>query len=271
MTLLFGVVSTESVAATGLAGINIESLESAYGYDKINSWRVLQELAAEIKLKTTNLEKLSKYITEEGADLTKLQNSLKNAKDPQKWIDMKIPQKELDDIFEVVANDPPHNLTPWTREHKAQRWRNYKAGKEAGENSGQNFETWSNGYDGKIDVVTNAKKGVDDYFESLDWDCPASSCREKTLSVDLDGSEVNRRLDIYDELNLRGKEFKEYSSGKVYRSKDIVSEVMRDKQLLETSQLLEMEWVFKGCEPSGPLKALLESSPNPITIVYLPK
>ncbi len=232
---------------------------------------MLQDLAPEIKLNTANLEKLSKFITKEGMDLTKLKNSLGNAKDAQKWIDMKIPQKELDEIFEVVANDPPSKLIPWTKEHKAQRWNNYKEGCSKGLNSCQDFETWSNGYDGKIDLVTNASKGVDDYFASLGWNCSKVKCVEQTVDVVVDGVPRKRRLDIYDADNLKAKEFKQYSSGKVYNSKDIKAEVLADKQLLENGTLIEMEWVFKGCEPSGPLKALLESEPNPITIVYIPK
>jgi len=55
----------------------------------------------------------------------------------------------------------------------------------------------------------------------------------------------------------KGKEFKEYSSGKVYNSFDIRRELAMDKALLLTGRLNEIEWVFKGCTPSGPLEAAL--------------
>ena len=84
------------------------------------------------------------------------------------------------------------------------------------------------------------------------------------------GNTVNRRLDIYDAINRRAKEFKEYFGGKVYRSDDIVNEVLRDKQLMADRVITDMEWVFKGCEPSGPLEILLKSGPNPIKIVKIP-
>jgi len=183
---------------------------------------------------------------------------------------MKIPQKELDGIYDGFRNDPPFKHTPWTPDHKAQRWNNYKEGCANGQNSCLDFESWSNGYDGKIDLVTSASKGVDDYFESLGWLCTKKNCVEKTVDVVVDGIPRKRRLDIYDADNLRGKEFKQYSSGKVYNSKDIKAEVLADKQLLENGTLVEMEWVFKGCQPSGPLRKLLELTPNPIKIILIP-
>ncbi len=255
-----------------LTETEITSVEGVQGLEFVNSWRVLQDLAPEIKLDPANLEKLSKFITEEGMDLTKLKNSLGNAKDAQKWIDMKIPQKELDEIFVGIANDPPSSFIPWTKEHKAQRWNNYKAGKEAGENSGQNFETWSNGYDGKIDLVTNAKKGVDDYFEALNWGCPVPPCRERLITditAVVDGKVIKggRRLDIADVQAKKAKEFKEYSSEKVYNSADIRREVAMDKALLVTKQMNEIEWVFKGCKPSGPLEKALKGAKIKINLI----
>jgi hypothetical protein len=74
-----------------------------------------------------DLEKLSKFIKETGADKTKLIESFKNAPDARKWVDMKIPQPELDNIYNGFKNDPPFDLDPWTPQHKAQRWDQYKA------------------------------------------------------------------------------------------------------------------------------------------------
>lgn len=198
-------------------------------------------------------------------------SSFGNAKKPQTWVDLKIPKSDLDNIFAGLKNDPPFEPTPWTPQHKAQRWKNYEEGCLSGQNACQNFETWSNGYDGKIDLVTNANKGVEDYFNSLGWNCPPTSpCRERTLPVTINGNTVNRRLDIYNELTKQAKEFKEYFGGKVYKSDDIVNEVLRDKQLMADRVITDMEWVFKGCEPSGPLEMLLKSGSNPIKIVKIP-
>lgn len=71
-------------------------------------------------------------------------------------------------------------------------------------------------------------------------------------------------------VTRKAKEVKEYLGGKVYKSEDIANEVLRDKELISDGRLVEMEWVFKGCEPSGPLRALLESGSNPITIIIIP-
>jgi hypothetical protein len=229
----------------------------------------LSNLPSSIKLNTAYLEKLSRFIEIEGVDIIKLKNSLANTKDAQKWIDLKLPKSELDNIYTGFKNNPPFEPTPWTAEHKAQRWKNYEAGCLNGQNTCQDFETWSNGYDGKINLVTNANQGVNNYFNSLGWNCP-TPCREVTLDVVMNGQTVKRKLDIYDEVTGKAKEFKEYSGGKVYKSEDIINEVFRDKQLLATARVTELEWVFKSCERRGPLKTLLESGPNPITIIKIP-
>ncbi len=248
-----------------------DNLLRRFGDDlSVKAWDIIKDLPPAIKLKVENLQTLTRYLEVENVDISKLKSSLLNARNPEKWIELKIPRIDLDVIYAGFRNDPPFKHTSWTPEHKAQRWKNYEEGCANGQNACLDFESWSNNYDGKIDLVTSTNRGVDDYFISLGWDCPASTCRERTLSLEVDGETVNRRLDIYDEANARGKEFKEYSSGKVYRSEDIRSEVIRDKQLMEDGMLVEMEWVFKGCEPSGPLKTLLESGPNPITIVLIP-
>jgi hypothetical protein len=43
-----------------------------------------------------------------------------------------------------------------------------------------------------------------------------------------------------------------------------------DKQLLAEGAMNEIEWVFKGCEPSAPLQQLLESGNYKIKITLLP-
>jgi len=76
-----------------------------------------------------------------------------------------------------------------------------------------------------------------------------------------------RRVDIADNRPeaLHGIEVKSYETGKVYATEDIRNEVGLDKYLVE--QGWKMEWVFKGCEPSTPLKQLLEEANIKIRII----
>jgi hypothetical protein len=142
-------------------------------------------------------------------------------------------------------------------------------GRETNNNKGkapETFETWSNRYDGNIEKANAATKATDDYFNSLKLDCPLPPCREVSLSV----NGKTRRLDIADRSTGKAVEFKKYSEGKVYKSKDIENEVLLDKALLEQGTMTEIEWVFKACEPSGPLRQLLESGTYPIKIKIIP-
>src|SRR5690606_10315213 len=135
-----------------------------------------------------------------------------------------------------------------------------KAGCESGQNSCIGFNNWSNIYDGNIDKAIAANKGVDNYFSGLS----GNVVREKSfpnISINTpDGLQIlTRRLDIVDEDIAKGIEFKEYSGGKVYRSADVVKEYSLDAELLDLGLLDEIEWIFKGCEPSAPLQADLEA------------
>ncbi len=201
---------------------------------------------------------------ETGMEESKLISSFGNAKNPQKWIDMKIPEADLDAVYDGFKNSPPAKLDAWTPEHKAQRWANHKAG-----NPDADFKTWSNQYDGNIDKVTAANKGVDDYISTYS----GTVVKEKSfsnISINTpDGVQsFTRRLDIVDEDAFKGIEFKEYSSGKVYRSPDVIREYTLDGKLLKDDLLDEIEWIFKGCEPSGPLRTDLETLG--IKIILLP-
>ena len=88
------------------------------------------------------------------------------------------------------------------------------------------------------------------------------------MSLSVNGK--TRRLDIADRSTRKAVEFKQYSEGKVYKSKDIENEVLLDKTLIEQRIMTDIEWVFKGCEPSGPLRKLLEAGPYPIKIKIIP-
>lgn len=135
----------------------------------------------------------------------------------------------------------------------------------------QPFETWSNGYGGGINRAISAAKEVDDYFASLGWPCILLPRRELTLTVRLpDGTSKARRLDIADQSTRRAIEFKQYNEGKVYKSADVETEVLLDKEILKNGTMTDIEWVFKGCTPSIPLRQLLEAGPNPIRIKIIP-
>ncbi len=231
----------------------------------VDAWEVLN-IDDVLRKNPADLEKLSKFMKETGSDKAKLIESFKNTPDARKWVDMKIPQAELDNIYNGFKNDPPFDLDPWTPQHKAQRWDQYKARMAEEGKTPKTFETWSNRYDGNIEKANAATKATDDYFNSLKLDCPLPPCREVSLSV----NGKTRRLDIADRSTGKAVEFKKYSESKVYKSKDIENEVLLDKALLEQGTMTEIEWVFKACEPSGPLRQLLESGTYPIKIKIIP-
>ena len=60
---------------------------------------------------------------------------------------MKIPESELDAVYDGFKNSPPAKFEAWTPEHKAQRWANHKTGKPDAD-----YKTWSNQYDGNIEM-----------------------------------------------------------------------------------------------------------------------
>ena len=54
--------------------------------------------------------------------------------------------------------------------------------------------------------------------------------------------------------------------GKVYATKDILGELGADIYLVN-KELWDIEWVFKGCEASKPLKETLEKANIAIRII----
>ena len=91
--------------------------------------------------------------------------------------------------------------------------------------------------------------GVNDYHKTIGWG-------KREVSINVGGKK--RRLDIADEIAEKGIEVKEYSSGKVYNSVDIRNEVELDKLLVDDDWVIE--WMFKGCSPSGPLETSLKQA-----------
>lgn len=231
----------------------------------VNAWEVLS-IDVGLRKDPASLEKIFKFMDKTGMEKSRLVSSIGNAKDVQKWIDMKIPESELNSIYDGVKNSPLDDLKPWTPEHKAQGWANYKSG-----NPDADYKIWSNQYDGNIGKASSASSGVDDYYSALGWNC--DNCKEVTTKdisiLTEDGLQTfSRRHDIADKRpNVKKAiEVKEYSSGKVYYSeKSIRTQVALDAALLESGEFRSIEWVFKGCEPSKPLEDALKQAGITIT------
>ncbi|MET3047100.1 hypothetical protein, partial [Flavobacterium covae] len=164
-------------------------------------------------------------------------------------------EKQLDDIFAGLQNTPPFKYAPNTLEHKAERWAQYKIEKGT---SAKDYSNWSNVYNANMTKATKAHQAADEVMASIGW-----GQREVTVQA----GTYTRRMDIAD-VNLRkGVEVKSYETGKVYATQAIQGELNADKFLVEM-QNWQIEWVFKGCEPSQPLRTLLEQ--GGITIKLVP-
>lgn len=102
-------------------------------------------------------------------------------------------------------------------------------------------------------------KGID--VPEGGFEYPHPKVNEVTLS---DGSIVTgkRRHDIFNEYTKKAVEVKDYKSQKVYKSKDIEKEALMDIELFKAHEIDDMDWVFLGKGPSGPLEQLLKT---PIT------
>jgi hypothetical protein len=243
--------------------------------DLIKAWDVMASNSA-FRQNEVYLERLANLVKTDGFDWAKLKSSFETAVskgNEQKWIELKIPKSDLEKTYQNGLNDIPSEYTPYSPEHKAQRWEQYKAEKAEKGEVPQSYESWSNTYDGNIDKAKKANEGLLDYYNSNGWTKPPVH-REYPISnvgpVTTSNGKVvtgGRRFDIYDELNLKAIEYKEYS-GTVYKSEDIEIEALKDAFLLQNNQLRSIEWVFKGCKPSQPLRDLLRNLN--ITVIELP-
>ncbi|MGL1889595.1 MAG: hypothetical protein OCD76_23980, partial [Reichenbachiella sp.] len=225
----------------------------------IDSWSILfkegDEISAGLRKNPENLQKLNDYIVAEGVDLTKLKNTFKNTAYPEKWLELKIPQSKLDEIYDA-ADDP----LSWTAQHKAKKWNNYKAGDRK-----LDFEPWSNNYDGNIKKSVKSSDVTKGYAEANGIDVPNGGyefhhqkVNEVTLS---DGTFItgNRRHDIFNRHSRKAIEVKDYRSQKVYKSKGIEKEALMDIELFKNNQIDDMDWVFLDKGPSDPLEKLLKT------------
>jgi len=102
-----------------------------------------------------------------------------------------------------------------------------------------------------------AHQASDDVMASIGW-----GQREVTVQA----GTYTRRMDICDKIAKKGVEVKSYETGKVYATQDIKGELNADKYLVD-NDFWQIEWVFKGCEPSQPLRTLLEQAGITIKLV----
>lgn len=241
------------------SGVDKLFKESSKEY--FRAWKIIySERDAELALirqKPENLMKIKNYIDEQAPDLRRLKDSFENARNDehaQKWIDLKISQKDLDATNIDMTIDP----APWTKNHKAQRWKNYQASDEPK----LEFNEWSNVYDGNIDKATSATESVRKYVTDNGLVDFLEEQYEHVVdvSVNVRGKTISsRRHDLYNEYLGEAVEVKDYRSQKVYLSEDIEREVRMDLQMLAQGKLEKMTWVFLEEGPSGPLLELLNT------------
>ena len=171
--------------------------------------------------------------------LNDLDNALDTAKGLEKIEDgTSLPSGpiELDDVFHYVDD-----MAPGSPAHKAQRWDDYL------ERGGEwDFDRWSKTYENNMLRAKKANKAVDSYHNEIGWG-------KREVTIDVDGKA--RRLDIADADLMKGVEMK---SGNYFsRTKDILSEIARDKKLVERGW--EIDWVIEG-KASKPLIEELNSA-----------
>ncbi|AEE54193.1 hypothetical protein [Haliscomenobacter hydrossis] len=235
----------------------------AQNADLIKAWDVLSASPA-FRQNEVYLEQLANLIKTDGFDLAKLKSSFATAitkRNEQKWIDLKIPKADLEKIYQNGLDDLPNDYEPYSAQHKAQRWEQYKARHKEQGTTPDSYETWSNGFDGGIDRTVKANQAVDDYYNSNGWtDPPFKREYDEFKAGTINNFSSGRRFDIYDIVNKKAIEFKAYAEKTVYKTKDIELEVLKDAQLLKDGKINSLEWVFKGCEPSGPLDAFLRAN-----------
>ncbi|MDR0865949.1 MAG: hypothetical protein LBO74_13600, partial [Candidatus Symbiothrix sp.] len=193
-------------------------------------------------------------IISEGADETALRTVVNDVTKGGSLLDdvAKATEKQLDEIFERLSKEPPFDYLPNTLGHKAERWMQYK------ESNGEwNYERWSNTYNANMNRANIARQVEIDYINTIGWG---------EHQVSIKAGNQTRRLDIADEIERKGIEIKSYETGKVYATQAIKQEISADKYLINIESW-QIEWVFKGCEPSQPLKELLEQSNIIIKII----
>lgn len=228
----------------------------------VRAWEILfkegEDVLTGLGSNPDNLEKLANFIKVESADIKKLKSSFQKANYPDTWLNLKLTRSELDNLSVSIINDPPANIDPWTPDHKAQRWNNHKEAK--GDND---FNSWSNRYDGNIGKAKRGDVKVREYAVQSNIPVPPAEIERPwpgDLTINIRGQNLTgkRRHDLYDELNNKVYEVKEYKNQNVSKSFDIEREALMDIKIKIDNPDLEIIWVFLDRGPSGPLRKLLK-------------
>ena len=147
--------------------------------------------------------------------------------------------KKVNKLGKVV--NAAGDIFPGSPAHKLQRWKEYQA-----QGGKWDYDRWSKTYNNNMQRARIANQAVDDYHTEIKWG-------DREITVDIDG-EV-RRLDIADTDLMKGVEVK---SGNYFsKTEDIMSEIARDKKLVERGW--EIDWVIEG-RASQPLLDELKNS-----------
>ncbi len=233
--------------------------------DLIKAWNVV-ESDKNLRQDPDIIKKLHLFIKsenlsdEEIKNLKKSFNSQKTEDDRKKWVALKHTKADLETKYASMSQNPPPKLTPWTKEHKAQRWNNYK---ESG--GTKDYAKWSNIYDGNINKSKKADEAAKEYAAQLPGakrEITSTNSYKVQLTHNGRNEEVTgkRRHDIL--VGQNAYEVKDYRSSKVNLSADIEREVLMDVAMRDKGDIKTITWVFtkhpdgKG-RPSQPLLDLL--------------
>jgi hypothetical protein len=111
------------------------------------------------------------------------------------------------------------------------------------------YAAWEKIYAVNVEQANKANESVKAEHDRLGW-----GKKEQTIPI---GKDEVRRLDIadVDPKVQKGVEVKEYATGTIYASEDIVYEVERDAKLVKRGW--DITWILIDTQPSGPLLSLL--------------
>jgi hypothetical protein len=145
----------------------------------------------------------------------------------------------------------PQAGDPLSLEHRAARWQEYQDSfKPGGKNAGEtplSKEHWDNLYNGNMTRATVANGPVVDYHAQLGW-----GKRQVTVQTPKELGPP-RKLDIADEVGLRGAEVK---TGYIRRSPELTSEINRDAWLVKQGWDIEYHFAPGSRASAGVLADL---------------
>jgi hypothetical protein len=148
---------------------------------------------------------------------------------------------------------PIGRLQPGSPEHKAARWREYLERKKLENKPALPYDQWSKIYELNMVRWEKANEAALAYQKQL-----ALPDREFTIPTPYG----DRRIDMGNEAATKGIEYK---TGYQYLSEDNLSEIQRDRWLVQ--QEWDITWVFQG-RASAPLLEELARPPFVIKVVF---